>query len=54
MDSHLTDDHPKDDSRPSWMREDARLFFTDTYSIDSEVVVMVTHCGTIKELMNYL
>ena len=54
MDNHLTNDPPKDDSRLSWMREYARLFLQIRNSIDSEVIDMVTHCRTVKELMSYL
>ena len=54
MDNHLTEDPPKDEYRLSWMRDDARLFLQIRNSIDSEVVGLVTHCRTVKELMNYL
>ena len=52
---HLTDDSPKDDdSKWVWAREDARLFLQIRNSIDSEVISMVTHYRTVKELMKYL
>ncbi|XP_027171698.1 protein ENHANCED DOWNY MILDEW 2-like [Coffea eugenioides] len=35
-DNHLTDDPPKDGSRQTWLREDARLFLQIRNSIDSE------------------
>ena len=54
MDNHLTEDPPKDESRLSWMRDDARLFLQIRNSIDSEVVGLVTHCRIVKELLNYL
>ena len=54
MDGHLTDDPPMDASKLSWMREDARLYIQIRNSIDSEVVGLVTHCKTVKQLMNYL
>ena len=54
MDSHLTDNPPTDESKLSWMRDDARLFLQIRNSIDSEVVGLITHCRTVKELMNYL
>ena len=54
MDRHLTDDPPTDESKLPWMRDDARLFLQLRNSIDSEVVGLITHCRTVKELMNYL
>ena len=48
MDGHLTDDPPTDDSRLSWMREDARLYIQIRNSIDSEVVGLITHCKIVK------
>ena len=52
MDSHLTDDPPTDAYKLSWMRDDARLFLQICNSIDSKVVGLITHCRTVKELMN--
>ncbi|GMI78284.1 hypothetical protein HRI_001497700 [Hibiscus trionum] len=54
MDRHLTDDPPTDDSRLPWMREDARLYIQIRNSIESEVVGLVNHCKTVKQLMSYL
>ena len=54
MDNHLNDDPPTNESKLSWMRDDARLFLQIRNSIDSEVVGLITHCRTVKELMNYL
>ncbi|XP_062103747.1 uncharacterized protein LOC133814853 [Humulus lupulus] len=55
-DDHLTDDPPKekDDSRQTWLREDARLFHQIWNSIDSEVIGLINHCESVKELMDYL
>ncbi|GMJ03787.1 hypothetical protein HRI_004047900 [Hibiscus trionum] len=54
MDRHLTDDPPTDDSRLPWMREDARLYIQIRNYIESEVVGLVNHCKTVKQLMRYL
>ncbi|CDP12323.1 unnamed protein product [Coffea canephora] len=40
-DNHLTDDPPKDGSRQTWLREDARLFLQIRNSIDSEVFHLI-------------
>ncbi|KAL5741578.1 hypothetical protein ACOSP7_028310 [Xanthoceras sorbifolium] len=53
-DTHLTDDPPKDESRQTWLREDARLFLQIRNSIDSEVIGLINHCEFVKELMDYL
>lgn len=53
-DTHLTDDPPNDDSRQTWLREDARLFLQIRNSIDSEVIGLINHCEFVKELMDYL
>ena len=53
-DNHLTDDPPKDGSRQTWLREDARLFLQIRNSIDSEVISLINHCEFVKELMEYL
>ncbi|KAL5810382.1 hypothetical protein ACOSQ3_027084 [Xanthoceras sorbifolium] len=53
-DTHLTDDPPKDESRQTWLREDARLFLQIRNSIDSEVIGLINHCEFVKELMGYL
>ena len=50
----MTDDSPTDEFKLSCMRDDARLFLQLRNSIDSEVVGLITHCRTVKELMNYL
>ena len=52
MDNHLNDDPPINESKLSWIRDDARLFLQIRNSIDSEVVGLITHCRTVKELMN--
>ncbi|XP_071900889.1 uncharacterized protein [Coffea arabica] len=53
-DNHLTDDPPKDSSRQTWLREDARLFLQIRNSIDSEVISLINHCEFVKELIEYL
>ncbi|KAL5838389.1 hypothetical protein ACOSQ3_015558 [Xanthoceras sorbifolium] len=53
-DTHLTDDPPKDESRQTSLREDARLFLQIRNSIDSEVIGLINHCEFVKELMDYL
>lgn len=52
-DNHLTDDPPKDGSRQTWLREDARLFLQIRNSIDSEIISLINHCEFVKELMEY-
>ncbi|KAK6131239.1 hypothetical protein DH2020_035020 [Rehmannia glutinosa] len=54
MDQHLTEDPPTDDSKVTWLRDDARLFLQIRNSIDSDVVGMINHCEFVKELMDYL
>lgn len=50
----MTDNPPTDDSRLFWVREDACLYIQICNSIDIELVGLVTHCNTVKQLMNYL
>lgn len=42
------------DSKISWLRDDARLFLHIRNYINSEVVGMVTHYRTLKARMRYL
>ncbi|XP_028762948.1 uncharacterized protein LOC114721283 [Neltuma alba] len=51
---HLTDDPPTTDSKKTWLRDDARLFFQIRNSIDSEIIPSINHCELVKELMDYL
>jgi len=53
-DNHMTDDPPKDDSRQTWLKEDARLFLQIQNSINNEVIGLINHCEFVKELMEYL
>ncbi|XP_058007912.1 uncharacterized protein LOC131182393 [Hevea brasiliensis] len=53
-DDHLTKDPPTDDTRQTWLREDARLFLQLRNSIHSEVIILINHCEFVKELMDYL
>lgn len=50
----MTDSFPSDESRQTWLREDARIFLQIRNSIDGEGIGLVNHCEFIKELMNYL
>ena len=53
-DDHLTKDSSEDDSKQTWLREDARLFLQIRNSINSEVLGLINHCEYVKELMDYL
>ncbi|XP_057991209.1 uncharacterized protein LOC110665835 isoform X5 [Hevea brasiliensis] len=53
-DDHLTKDPPIDDTRQTWLKEDAQLFLQFWNSIHSEVISLINHCEFVKELMNYL
>ena len=53
-DDHLTMETPDDETRKSWIRDDARLFLQIRNSIDSEIVGLLNHCEFVKELMDYL
>ena len=53
-DDHLTDDSPNDDTRKSWLHDDAKLFLQIINSIEHDVVGLVNHCESVKELMEYL
>jgi hypothetical protein len=50
----MTDDPPKDDSRQTLLREDARLFLQIQNSINNEVIGLINHYEFVKELMEYL
>ena len=50
---HLTDD-PSEVNRVTWLHDDAKLILPIRNSIESHVFSMVSHCETVKELMNYL
>ena len=52
MTTHL--DPPTDDSKDQWMEEDSRLYLQIRNSIYNEVIVLITHCEFVKELMDYL
>ncbi|KAK4269805.1 hypothetical protein QN277_022914 [Acacia crassicarpa] len=51
---HLTEMPPKDDSKMTWARTDARLFLQIQNSIESDLLPLVSHCNTVKELITYL
>ena len=53
-DNHMTDDSPKDDSRQTLLREDARLFLQIQNSINNEVIGLINHYEFVKELKEYL
>lgn len=53
-DNHMVDDPPTDDSRRTWLREDARLFLPIRNSIDNDLIGLITYCEYVKELMDYL
>ncbi|VFQ60815.1 unnamed protein product, partial [Cuscuta campestris] len=54
-DDHMTDDPPKDaTTKKVWLRDDARLFLQIRNSIDGDVLGLVGHCETVKDLMEYL
>ncbi|VFQ82639.1 unnamed protein product [Cuscuta campestris] len=54
-DDHMTDDPPKDaTTKKVWLRDDARLFLQIRNSIDGDVLGLVGHCETVKDLMDYL
>ena len=53
-DDHLTMETPDNETRKTWIRDDARLFLQIRNSIDSEIVGLLNHCEFVKELMDYL
>ena len=53
-DDHLTMETPDDETRKTWIRDDARLFLQIRNSIDSEIVGLLNHCEFVKELIDYL
>ncbi|EOY04903.1 Cysteine-rich RLK (RECEPTOR-like protein kinase) 8 [Theobroma cacao] len=53
-DDHITNDPPTDNTRQTWMREDAWLFLQIRNSINSEIISLINHCEFVKELMDYL
>ena len=54
MTAHLKKDPPTDDSKDQWMEEDSRLYLQIRNSIYNEVIILITHCEFVKELMDYL
>lgn len=53
-DDHHIQDPPTDDTKKTWLRDDARLLLQIINSFDNEVVGLVNHCEFVKELMDYL
>ncbi|XP_007029051.2 PREDICTED: uncharacterized protein LOC18599148 [Theobroma cacao] len=53
-DDHITNDPPTDNTRQTWMREDARLFLQIRNFINSEIINLINYCKFVKELMDYL
>ncbi|XP_019153533.1 PREDICTED: uncharacterized protein LOC109150012 [Ipomoea nil] len=45
---------PLADQDATWVRDDARLFLQICNSIDEGIVGFISHCASIKELMEYL
>ena len=45
---------PDNETRKTWIRDDARLFLQIRNSIDSEIVGLLNHCEFVKELIDYL
>ena len=54
MDHHLTDDPPTNNTRQTWLRDDARLFLQIQNFIAAKIVSLVIYCEYVKELMEYL
>ena len=51
---HMLQNPPQDESRQTWLREDARLFLQICNSIDNTVIDLINHCEYVKELLDYL
>ena len=55
MDDHMTEDPPKDaKQKKDWLRDDARLYLQIKNSIESEIIGLVDHCESVKELLEFL
>ncbi|KAK4269917.1 hypothetical protein QN277_023013 [Acacia crassicarpa] len=54
--AHLTKDPPSGDTDVglAWSRVDARIFFQIWNSIEPQILAFVSHCNTVKEIMDYL
>ncbi|KAK4259298.1 hypothetical protein QN277_005643 [Acacia crassicarpa] len=54
--AHLTKDPSSDDTDASlaWSRADACIFFQIQNSIEPQILASVSHCNTVKEIMDYL
>lgn len=52
-DDHIIDDPVKGEMSKVW-RRDARSFLQIQNSNDSEVLGLINHCESVKELMKYL
>ena len=54
MDDHMTEDPPEDvKKKKDWFREDARLYLQIKNSIESEIIRLVDHCESVKELLEF-
>jgi len=55
MDDHMTEDPPKDaKQKKDWLRDDAHLYLQIKNSIESEIIGLVDHCESVKELLEFL
>ncbi|TYJ97232.1 putative Polyprotein [Cucumis melo var. makuwa] len=54
MDDHTTEVAPEDAKKKDWLCDDARLYLQIKNSIESEIIGLVDHCESIKELLEFL
>ena len=55
MDDHMTEDPPEDaKQKKDWLLDDARLYLQIKNSIESEIIGLVDHCESVKELLEFL
>ena len=55
MDDHMTEDPPKDaKQKKDWLRDDARLYLHIKNAIESDIIWLVDHCESVKELLEFL
>ncbi|GAA0138699.1 hypothetical protein LIER_34969 [Lithospermum erythrorhizon] len=53
-DNHMTGNTPQGEKSKAWLRDNARLFLQIRNSIEGDVLGLINHCETVKELMEYL
>ena len=55
MDDHMTEDAPEDaKKKKDWLRDDVHLYLQIKNSIESEIIGLVDHCESVKELWEFL